>query len=41
MIAGRNTMGDAAWTALGAIEQDADYYAAFEQHFGVDIRPRL
>lgn len=39
MIAGRNAMGDAAWTALGAIDGDADYYAAFERHFGVDISP--
>lgn len=39
MIAGRATMGDDAWVAMGAIESDAEYYDAFERHFGVDIRP--
>jgi hypothetical protein len=25
--------------AMGAIEDDAAYYDAFERHFGVDMRP--
>lgn len=39
MIAGRLRMSDAEWVAMGALESDADYYDAFERHFGVDIRP--
>ncbi len=39
MIAGRLRMSDAEWVAMGALESDADYYDAFERHFGVNIRP--
>lgn len=39
MIEGRARMADADWVAMGAIEDDAAYYDAFERHFGVDIRP--
>jgi NAD(P)-dependent dehydrogenase (short-subunit alcohol dehydrogenase family) len=40
MIAGRETMSDADWVELGAIEDDMEYYARFQEHFGVDISPR-
>jgi len=39
MIDGRNAMTDAEWVELGAIEDDAEYYARFQEHFGVDIAP--
>ncbi len=39
MIAGRMAMGDKAWAALGNHEADADYYAAFERYFSVNIAP--
>jgi NAD(P)-dependent dehydrogenase (short-subunit alcohol dehydrogenase family) len=39
MIEGRAQMGDAAWVAMGALEDDGAYYDAFEKHFGVRIRP--
>ena len=38
---GRAALDDADWVALGAIEDDAEYYARFETHFGLDISPRL
>jgi NAD(P)-dependent dehydrogenase (short-subunit alcohol dehydrogenase family) len=37
MIAGRQAMSDEAWVALGALADDADYYAAFESAFDLDI----
>ncbi|HEU4840380.1 MAG TPA: SDR family oxidoreductase [Ilumatobacteraceae bacterium] len=37
MVDGRMAMTDAEWVALGAIEDDAEYYARFQEHFGVDI----
>jgi NAD(P)-dependent dehydrogenase (short-subunit alcohol dehydrogenase family) len=40
MIAGREQMSDAEWVELGAIEDDIEYYARFQEHFGVDIAPR-
>jgi NAD(P)-dependent dehydrogenase (short-subunit alcohol dehydrogenase family) len=40
MIDGRMAMSDADWVALGAIENDDEYYARFQEHFGVDIAPR-
>jgi NAD(P)-dependent dehydrogenase (short-subunit alcohol dehydrogenase family) len=40
MIDGRNAMSDADWVELGAIEDDMEYYARFQEHFGVDIAPR-
>jgi NAD(P)-dependent dehydrogenase (short-subunit alcohol dehydrogenase family) len=36
-IAGRRAMSDEAWVALGAYDDDADYYAAFQSAFGLDI----
>ena len=39
MIEGRRRMSDADWVAMGALEADADYYDAFERHFGVRIHP--
>ena len=38
-IAGRARMTDEEWVALGAIEDDAEYYDAFSERFGIDIRP--
>lgn len=40
MVAGRAAMADEDWVAMGASADDADYYAAFEQYLGLDIRPR-
>ena len=37
LIDGRRRMSDEAWVALGAIEDDADYVAAFRDAFGLDI----
>jgi NAD(P)-dependent dehydrogenase (short-subunit alcohol dehydrogenase family) len=37
LIAGRQAMSDEAWVALGEIVDDADYYAAFQSAFGLDI----
>jgi NAD(P)-dependent dehydrogenase (short-subunit alcohol dehydrogenase family) len=37
LIEGRRRLSDEAWVALGAIEDDADYAAAFRDAFGVDI----
>jgi NAD(P)-dependent dehydrogenase (short-subunit alcohol dehydrogenase family) len=39
LIRGREGMTDADWVALGAVADDATYYARFEEHFGLDIRP--
>jgi NAD(P)-dependent dehydrogenase (short-subunit alcohol dehydrogenase family) len=39
IISGRASMSDAEWVALGAIDDDAEYYARFRDHFGVDISP--
>jgi NAD(P)-dependent dehydrogenase (short-subunit alcohol dehydrogenase family) len=39
MIEGRRRMSDADWVAMGALEDDADYYDAFEKHFGLRIHP--
>ncbi|MEO8265200.1 MAG: SDR family oxidoreductase [Ilumatobacteraceae bacterium] len=36
-IAGRGAMSDEAWVALGAYDDDADYFAAFQSAFGLDI----
>jgi NAD(P)-dependent dehydrogenase (short-subunit alcohol dehydrogenase family) len=40
LIEGRAAMSDADWVALGALEDDAAYYARFHELFGVDIAPR-
>ena len=40
MVDGREAMSDAEWVELGAIEDDAEYYARFQEHFGVDISAR-
>ena len=37
LMAGRAAMTDEAWVALGAIENDEDYYAAFAHAFGLAI----
>ena len=37
MTQGRAAMTDADWVALGAAEDDADYYAGFKQLFGLDL----
>jgi NAD(P)-dependent dehydrogenase (short-subunit alcohol dehydrogenase family) len=39
MIEGRARMSDQDWVALGAIEDDAEYYARFRELFGLDIAP--
>jgi NAD(P)-dependent dehydrogenase (short-subunit alcohol dehydrogenase family) len=38
-IAAREAMSDEDWVALGAYDDDADYYAAFKSEFGLDIAP--
>jgi len=38
-IQGRARMSDADWVALGAIDDDAEYYARFEELLGLDIAP--
>ncbi len=37
LIEGRAAMSDADWVDLGAIADDADYYARFAQLFGIDL----
>jgi NAD(P)-dependent dehydrogenase (short-subunit alcohol dehydrogenase family) len=37
IVAGRSAMSDETWVALGACADDADYYAAFQSAFGLDI----
>jgi NAD(P)-dependent dehydrogenase (short-subunit alcohol dehydrogenase family) len=39
LSAGRESMSDADWVALGAAPSDDAYYTRFEQLFGLDIRP--
>ncbi len=41
LIAGRDQISDAEWVAMGAIEDDAEYFAVFEQHFGLDLDVNL
>jgi NAD(P)-dependent dehydrogenase (short-subunit alcohol dehydrogenase family) len=36
----RPSVSDEDWVALGAIDDDAEYEARFEEIFGLDIRPR-
>ena len=31
---------DSDWIAMGAIEEDDEYYRAFHEVFGLDLRPR-
>lgn len=40
LIEGRARISDADWIGLGAIEDDAEYYARFKELFGLDIAPR-
>ena len=40
LVEGRAALGDDEWVALGAIDDDAEYYARFAEHFGLDISPR-
>jgi NAD(P)-dependent dehydrogenase (short-subunit alcohol dehydrogenase family) len=37
LVNGRDSMSDEDWIALGAHDDDADYYAAFTSAFGLDI----
>jgi NAD(P)-dependent dehydrogenase (short-subunit alcohol dehydrogenase family) len=37
IVAGRQAMSDEAWVSLGAYPDDADYYAAFQSAFGLDL----
>src|SRR3954451_17882854 len=37
LIKGRESMSDEDWIALGSHHDDADYYAAFQSAFGLDI----
>lgn len=39
LVEGRASMTDDDWVALGAIEDDDDYYRRFEQLFGLRIAP--
>ena len=39
LLAGRERTSDAEWIALGALEDDGDYYNEFERLFGVRIAP--
>jgi len=40
ILARRPSLTDERWVALGAIADDADYYRAFSEAFGIDISPR-
>jgi NAD(P)-dependent dehydrogenase (short-subunit alcohol dehydrogenase family) len=37
LVEGRRRLSDEAWVALGAIEDDREYAAAFEDAFGLDV----
>lgn len=37
ITAGRTSMSDEQWVALGAVLDDEEYFARFAQHFGVDL----
>ena len=37
IVTGRAAMSDEEWVALGAIKDDAEYLAAFERYFGLDL----
>jgi len=37
LINGRERMSDEEWVALGSLDEDAEYYAAFQSAFGLDI----
>ena len=39
LLAGRERTSDKEWVALGALEDDGDYYNEFERLFGVRIAP--
>jgi NAD(P)-dependent dehydrogenase (short-subunit alcohol dehydrogenase family) len=40
LITGRSEITDEQWVALGAIEDDGDYYKAYSDTFGIDITAR-
>lgn len=40
LVERRAAMDDADWVALGALDDDAAYYARFQELFGLDIAPR-
>jgi NAD(P)-dependent dehydrogenase (short-subunit alcohol dehydrogenase family) len=37
IVSGRAAMSDEEWVALGAITDDAEYVAAFDRYFGLDL----
>jgi len=39
ILSGRRKISDEQWVALGAIEEDDEYYRVFSETFGVDITP--
>jgi hypothetical protein len=39
LIEGRARLDDTDWVALGAVADDAEYYARFRDLFGLDIAP--
>ena len=39
LITGRSAITDEHWVALGAIEDDEEYYKAYSDTFGIDIAP--
>ena len=41
MVAGRAAMSDEDWVALGALADDADYVARFNELFGLDLGPGM
>jgi NAD(P)-dependent dehydrogenase (short-subunit alcohol dehydrogenase family) len=41
IVSGRRQISDEQWVALGAIEDDDEYYRVFSDIFGVDITPPL
>jgi NAD(P)-dependent dehydrogenase (short-subunit alcohol dehydrogenase family) len=39
IVAHRANMTDEEFVAMGRCESDEDFYASFERHFGIDVRP--
>jgi NAD(P)-dependent dehydrogenase (short-subunit alcohol dehydrogenase family) len=39
IVAGRNAMTDEDWVAMGATDDDDEYYRRFKEAFGVSIGP--
>jgi hypothetical protein len=40
LVERRAAMDDDDWVALGALQDDSDYYHRFEELFDLDISPR-